>query len=290
MTIDKIRILVDGIEHSVLDFKAVITGLTAGAHTITVEAYNGINLVSSKTRNFTVAEQNAAPAGVVDNYTVDEDTVLTVVAPGVLANDTDSMGDPLTAELVTGPTNGVLTLNPDGSFTYTPNANYFGSDSFVYRAFDGELYSENTTVSITINDVAEPNQAPVATADNYTLTENTTLTTTTANGVLLNDTDANGDTLTAALVSDVSNGVLTLNPNGSFVYTPTAEYFGSDSFVYRTFDGTVYSANATVTFTIEEEIAVGNWAQEIADNYETRVLANYGIVEDKAALITYLQS
>ena len=66
-----------------------------------------------------------------------EDTALVIAAPGVLANDSDVEGDALTAVLVSGPANGTLALNADGSFTYTPAANYNGADSFTYKANDG---------------------------------------------------------------------------------------------------------------------------------------------------------
>ena len=85
----------------------------------------------------TVTAVNDAPAAADDAYSTTEDTPLTVAAPGVLANDTDPDGDPLTAVLVTGPSHGTLTLNANGSFTYTPAANYNGPDSFTYRASDG---------------------------------------------------------------------------------------------------------------------------------------------------------
>src|SRR2546425_2590286 len=76
-----------------------------------------------------------------DSYSTPEDTTLTVAAPGVLANDTDVDGDPLTAILVNGPAHGTLSLNSDGSFTYTPALNYNGPDSFTYKANDGQVDS-----------------------------------------------------------------------------------------------------------------------------------------------------
>ncbi|NOG48614.1 MAG: cadherin-like domain-containing protein [Chloroflexi bacterium] len=82
-----------------------------------------------------------------DAYATDEDTALNVAAPGVLTNDTDVDGDTLTAVLVVGPTNGTLTLSNDGSFIYTPNAGFNGSDSFTYRASDGTLLSNIATVT-----------------------------------------------------------------------------------------------------------------------------------------------
>ena len=101
-----------------------------------------------------------APVAVNDSFTVDEDNTLNVPAPGVLGNDTDTENSPLTAILVSGPTSGSLTLNRDGSFSYTPNANFNGTDSFTYKANDGALDSNVVTVTITVNAV---NDAPVNT-------------------------------------------------------------------------------------------------------------------------------
>jgi len=93
---------------------------------------------------------NAAPVAQDDAYQTAEDTALTVPAPGVLGNDTDPDGDPLTATLVSGPTNGSLDLNPDGSFTYTPATNFAGDDSFTYQASDGASQSNTATVTVTV--------------------------------------------------------------------------------------------------------------------------------------------
>ena len=106
-----------------------------------------------------VTVSNVAPLGVVESYNVDEDHTLDVAAPGVLDNDLDpGTADTHTAALVTDVNNGTLTFNDDGSFTYLPNADFNGADSFAYKAIDddgGE--SAATTVSIT---VAPVNDAP----------------------------------------------------------------------------------------------------------------------------------
>jgi len=103
-----------------------------------------------------VSAANQAPVAVGDDYSTDEDTPLNVSAPGVLGNDTDADGNPLTAVLVSGPSNGTLTLNANGSFTYAPNANFCGSDSFTYKANDGSADSNAATVTITVNCVNDP--------------------------------------------------------------------------------------------------------------------------------------
>src|SRR4030095_8506749 len=104
---------------------------------------------------------NDAPTAGADAYAVNEDNTLAVAAPGLLGNDSDVDGDSLSAVLVSGPAHGALTLNSDGSFTYTPSANYHGGDSFTYKASDGSADSNIATVTLTINSV---NDAPVAVA------------------------------------------------------------------------------------------------------------------------------
>ena len=193
-------------------------------------------------------DENGAPVGIADSYTAIEDTVLTVTAAnGVLKNDTDPNNDKLSAKVVTGPANGTLKLNSDGSFTYQANANYSGSDSFTYRANDGTADSDVTTVSLTVTGV---NDAPVGVANTYTLSEDTTLT---GASVLANDTDVDNTNaqLSASLVSTTSNGTLIFNSDGTFTYTPKADFFGIDSFTYKVRDPSgAESAATTVTLNI----------------------------------------
>src|SRR5207244_4036075 len=142
-------------------------------------------------------------------------------------------GDALTAVLVTGPAHGTLTLNANGSFSYTPAANYNGADSFTYKANDGTATTSEATRSISISAV---NDAPVAVNDSFTTPEDTAAVVL-APGVLGNDTDVDGDALTAILVSNPSHGTVTLNANGSLTYTPATNYNGADSFTYKANDG-----------------------------------------------------
>ena len=178
-----------------------------------------------------------------DARSTDEDTPLTVPAPGVLVNDGDADGEPVTAVAVAGPANGALTLNSDGSFTYTPNADFNGTDSFSYRARSGADESAPATVSITVNPVNDP---PVARDDAGSTDEDTSLRI----AALANDTDVDRDPLTALVIDGPAHGTLTLNADGSFAYTPAPDYFGPDAFTYRANDGTAVSNLATVAITV----------------------------------------
>ncbi|HEV2192605.1 MAG TPA: cadherin-like domain-containing protein [Nitrosopumilaceae archaeon] len=188
------------------------------------------------------------PVASNDSYRGNENKIIDIAAPGVLANDTAASGKTLFAGLVTNVKNGTLILNSNGGFVYVPNSNFHGIDSFRYVANDGTLSSNIANVTITIIAV---NHLPVAKNDIYFVNENATLNIH-GSGVLANDTDADGNTLTALLVSNVLNGVLTLNQNGSFTYTPHSNFHGMDSFTYKANDGTASSNVATVTVVVNQ--------------------------------------
>ena len=201
---------------------------------------------TTTTVDITVNPVNDAPVTNADSYATSEDTPLVISGPGVLANDTDVENGLLTAALVTGPDNGSLTLNADGSFTYTPDADFSGADSFTYKTNDGTVDGNTETVTIDVNPV---NDAPVTNADSYSTSEDAPLVIG-GPGVLANDTDAENDPLTAAIVTGPANGSLALNADGSFTYTPDADFSGTDSFTYKINDGTVDGNTETVTIDV----------------------------------------
>ena len=201
---------------------------------------------ATATVTITVTLVNRSPTAQNDAYAPTEDVEFTAPPPGVLGNDSDPDGDALTAVLGTDVANGTLVLRANGSFTYTPDPNFNGTDSFTYRASDGEATSAPATVTLT---VASVNDVPTAQPDVYATDEDEALTVD-APGVLGNDADADGDPLTAVLAGGVANGTLDLRPDGSFTYTPNADFSGTDSFTYRASDGTATSAAATVTITV----------------------------------------
>ncbi|QHS63610.1 Ig-like domain-containing protein [Chitinophaga agri] len=193
---------------------------------------------------FTITPVNDAPTAVTDSVTLNEDVPFT---GNVLTNDSDPEGDALTASLVTAPVNGTVALNPDGSFTYTPNANYNGLDSLVYSVCDNGTPSLCDT-AVVIFTITPVNDAPIAVTDSITLNEDVPFT----GNVLTNDSDPEGDALTASLVTAPVNGTVALNPDGSFTYTPNADYNGLDSLVYQVCDNGTPSLcdTAVVIFTI----------------------------------------
>ncbi|MDQ7250101.1 beta strand repeat-containing protein [Dongia sedimenti] len=217
----------------------------------TYTAHDGTTNGNTATVNITAKPVNLAPVAVGDSIVLAEGgtaTVLSTGATSVLANDTDKEGNALSAVLVTGPANGTLTLNADGTFNYTHNGGETLTDSFTYKAHDGNSSGNTVTVNITVNPV---NDLPVATDDAYLTTENRALTVPLASGILSNDTDAEGSALSAVLVTGPAHGTLTLAGDGTFTYTPSTNFNGTDSFTYRANDGTANGNAATVIITVD---------------------------------------
>jgi VCBS repeat-containing protein len=220
-----------------------------GNDTFTYQAREGSALSSVATATISVIPSgggNVPPVARADSYSTNEDQTLAVAASGVLANDSDANANALAAGLITGVSSGTLALQADGSFSYTPPSGFSGVVTFTYQADDGAVRSNTATVTITVVAV---NDVPVAQADNFTTTEDVALTVA-GNGVLANDTDGDGDALTAALVRNVSNGTVQLNANGTFTYTPPTNFSGTTSFTYSAHDASAQSPAATVTLTV----------------------------------------
>lgn len=213
--------------------------------------------------------KNTVPTAAPDVYSVDEDTVLNQGAPGVLDNDTDPEGDEMLAGLIDTTDHGILVLDSDGSFTYTPNANYVGADSFTYQASDPWGASETVTVSITVNPI---NDAPIALDDTDNGTEDASVTV----SVLANDSDVDGDTLVVSAVDAVSaqGGTIVDNLDGTVTYTPALDFNGEDTFSYTVSDGNGGTDTATVTIVVGGENDI---PEATADEY--------GMDEDESLVI-----
>ena len=219
----------------------------------------------------------AAPVAADDSFEGVEDQTLTVDAPGVLANDSDADGDSLTAVLLTDPANGSVTLAADGSFSYQPNENFEGSDTFTYAANDGVINSSPATVTLTIAGV---NDAPVAQGETYSTGVNETLVAFPEEGILANDFDPEGSPLTAIITGLTTNGVVNANANGSFSYVPLADFVGTDSFQYVVSDGELTSAAVTTTIVVSDNIPPVGLADAyaIAENTTLEVPVEAGVL------------
>ncbi len=222
-----------------------------------VEDGNGGSVTGIAT--ITVINVNAAPQAITDNYNIIEGNVLSGVS--VLDNDTDADGDTLTVDttFVSSPSNGTVTLSADGSLEYTPNASYFGADSFTYKADDGNGDQDEGRVNITISPDPAAHGNPFASNDNFTIDEDTTLFDSTlldndrADQIDINDTTEL--TVTTTPIEAVTNGVLILQSNGTFTYTPNENYNGIDSFEYEITNiyGNTSTARVNITITAVDD-------------------------------------
>ncbi len=195
------------------------------------------------TVNVTVSSENDTPVAVDDSATTPEDTAVSVT---VLANDSDPDADTLGVTGATDPANGSVTVNGDNTITYTPDANYSGADSFDYTISDGNGGTDTATVSIT---VTPANDAPVANNSATGTNEDQVLNMPTP-GLLGHVTDADADPCTVSLVDPPAHGGVVVNANGSFTYTPNANWSGTDSFTYRAWDGTAFSNTASMNVAV----------------------------------------
>jgi len=213
----------------------------------TISDGNGATDTATVTVN--LAPVNDPPAAVDDVATTDEDQ--TIFNLPILSNDSDVDGDPLT--IIGTPTagNGTVTVNPDGTINYTPDANFNGPDTINYTIGDGNGATDTATVSVTVNPV---NDAPIATNNTYTGTEDTTLT----GNLVTDDTGAGIDsdpegnpisvtqfrvdsaTYAAGATANLTEGDLTINSDGSFSFVPAPDYNGTvPEAIYTLSDGTL---------------------------------------------------
>ncbi len=247
-------VLVDGPAHGTLTFTPEGLFVYApddgfeGEDLFTYRASDGQaeSAVATVSIAVAAAQANVAPEAHDDAFDAAEDQVLAVAGPGVLANDADPEGGGLRAILASGPRHGTLVLGSDGAFEYTPAPDFFGTDSFVYQVSDGAVQSDPATATIT---VAPVNDAPIAADESFATLEDQPIVVGTG-GILDNDTDAEGDPLSAVLVGGPDHGTLVLHADGSFEYTPESGFSGVDAFSYVANDGQADSNVATVTIEV----------------------------------------
>jgi VCBS repeat-containing protein len=183
-------------------------------------------------------ENNTPPTIAVGTYAVDEDQSLTGM---VTLSDPD--GDALSLTLSQSPTNGTASgLTASGSFIYTPNANFNGTDTFSLTVSDSRGGSASAVVTVTVRAV---NDAPVVSTTNFAVDEDATLS------ARLGVTDPDGGVAAIALLANVSQGTL-IGPSadGAFTYAPRANFNGADSFQVRVTDADGAGVSATVSFVV----------------------------------------
>ncbi len=220
-----------------------------GTDSFTFHATDGMD--DSNTATVTIDVTNAAPDAADLSASIIHDTQLN---GQVHFYDANIMDWP-TASVDTGVSNGTLDFNPDGSFIYTPDEHYAGTDSFTYTATDGIDDSNVATVSIEVTN-APPVAADDPNENEYDILHSTATRQSELNipapGVLANDTDPDLDQLTVTVNTPPQHalaGGFQLNPDGSFIYIPEIDYVGLDSFTYEVSDGI-----ATDTATVRIEV------------------------------------
>ena len=214
----------------------------AGADQLVYHISDGVADSQPVTVSFTVQQSSQPPVAHNGAVQVQEDGSLVIN----FANfGTDADGNPLTGVITTQPAHGTLTQNADGTYTYTPDQYYYGSDSLNFTLTDGSLGSQQATLSITVNKVEI---APTLTSSSASLNEDGSATL----NPLANATDVNGDPLTASIVTQPAHGTITVNTNGTWTYTPNQYFYGTDTFTYSVSDGTASSNIAAVTFTVNK--------------------------------------
>lgn len=224
--------------------------------------------VASATVHLGVNVENNAPIASDASVTTSEETQVQITLGA-----TDADNDPLTFAVISQPAHGTIGLPPgSNTATYTPDTDYFGSDSFTFQANDGLAGSNVSTVTITVTNV---NDAPRANDDLFATNEDTPFSA----SVAANDVDVDGDVLHVISHTAPASGILNMNDDGTFTYTPNLNVHGTDSFQYTVSDGNEGTSTATVTITIisvnDAPVANNDYAYTTLSNpVRINVLAN----------------
>ena len=251
-----------------------VTDAATGAFVYTPNAnWNGSDLVVFKAvdvwgdtstistnATITVNPVNDKPDAVDDSYSTPENQTLSVnAARGLRANDSDVDGDALTVSKLTNPAHGAVTVNADGSFTYVPQADWSGTDTFRYAVQDASGLRDTATATIVVTPI---NHAPVAVDDALETNEDVPLTVSDAT-LLANDSDPEGDALSVVYTGSASHGDWNASTR---VYTPRRDYNGYDTLYYKASDGSLLSNEAKIVIRVKP---VNDAPVAANDNYQT---------------------
>ncbi|APG59408.1 HYR domain-containing protein [Christiangramia salexigens] len=214
-----------------------------GEDTFSYTVSDGNGGTDTATVTVTVDADNDAPVAKDDTAITDEDIDVIV---DVLDNDSDIDGDDLSVSIEPGqePSNGTVSVNTDGTATYSPNDNFNGDDTFSYTISDGNGGTDTATVTVTVNAI---NDAPVAVNDNANIDQDSTIEI----SVLENDSDLDGDNLTVSDLTQPNNG--SVSTDGTTVtYIPNESFTGTDTFTYTISDGNGGTDTAVVTVEVSD--------------------------------------
>jgi VCBS repeat-containing protein len=207
--------------------------------TYTATDSHGASIIGTAT--VIITPVNDTPIANDDTATTTEDTPINLL---VLANDTDIDGDSLQVQTLAQPAHGTVVNNPNGTITYTPQTNSHGTDSFTYTIKDPDGATSTATVTLTITPV---NDAPTANAGTVTTAEDTPAT---LSNILANFTDIDGDPMQGQVTIQPVHGTVVVHQDGSTTYTPSANFYGTDSFHYTVTDSHGLTATATISVTV----------------------------------------
>ncbi|MHA3775299.1 Ig-like domain-containing protein [Verrucomicrobiota bacterium sgz303538] len=254
-----------------------------GTATINYTISDGHGGTSSAKVTVTVTPVNDEPSANDDLATTAEDTAKTVA---VLGNDTDLDNDPLTVTVATVPAaQGTVTINGDGTLTYTPALNFNGTATISYIISDGHGGTSSAKVIVTVTPV---NDAPVAADDSATTAEDTAKTIT----VLGNDTDVDNDPLTVTVATvPTAQGTVAINSDGTLAFTPALNFNGTATINYTISDGHGGTSSAKVTVTVtpvnDAPVAADDTASTSEDTAKTiAVLGNDMDVDNDPLTVT----
>jgi hypothetical protein len=228
-----------------------------GVDTFTYKITDPTGQVVTAMETITVAPA-APPVALNDTGTTKYVTPLTA---SLVRDATDPAGYPLNFSLVTGTTHGSVVVNADGTYTYTPNVGFVGTDTFTYKVDNGNGGTANATVTLTVQN------PPIVTAPDKTFTQKDH----SVIGSIAGDaTDpVPGTVLTFSVKTTTTHGTLTVNPDGTFAYVPNTGFVGVDTFVYQVSDGRGGTASNTVTISVNPDFVTEFKCLTVFDNYSS---------------------
>ena len=266
-----------------------------GIDSVTYTARNSDGVESTATLSIEVTPENEQPVAVNEAPIVKGEQVNALQnesldAIAVLSNDEDPDGDPLTIDGVTASNGGTVEINPDGTLSYTPAADFIGEETLTYTVSDGQGGLTQGQVTVNVRSLAD---GPIALDDRVTVDEDAQLV---GLDVLGNDRVAEGDTLTLVSATSEQGATVVINEDGTLDYQAPENYSGVDVVTYTVRDGQGQESQATLNVTVNKvndapvavDDAVSVQSAVVLENIN--VLANDADADNDALLVTDAES